>query len=91
MSSIVPFSQTTTNVIASFTVMVNSVALFSSAQILVSNYTAEGKFVNAVNLNMTGSDYTNWGGDDTYVIHWAATQLGYTLDGTTTGSVSYIG
>jgi hypothetical protein len=89
MSSIIPYIQTTTRTITSFNVIVNSITLFSSANLLVSNYDESGQFVNAVNLIMDGNDYAQWGGDDSYVVNWVAIQLGYTLENTGSGSVSY--
>lgn len=69
----------TTQIISSFTVSVSNVFLFESANLQVRLFDNNNNIANVFPLTLTGTDYTNWGGDDTYLYQYVADKMGYTL------------
>jgi hypothetical protein len=65
----------TANKIAIFVV---GVQLFTKAEIHVHFLNEKEENIKVHVLNMSGEDYTNWIGDDNYVINWVLGQLSAT-------------
>ena len=77
--NIQPTIQTTSVTITSFTVEINKLILFTSANFRVLLRNVEGNVVNIVFVNMLGDDYARWSNNDEYVYQFIAEQLGFTL------------
>ena len=78
-SNIQPSVFTTSRTIVSFTVVCENVKLFQDATFRVDSLDAEGNVVNRQYLTMTKEQYLSWNNDDSYVINFVATTLGYTI------------
>ena len=68
-----------TQIISSFTVSVSNVCLFESVSLQVRLFDNNNNIANIFPLLLSGSDYMNWGGDDTYLYQYVADKMGYTL------------
>ena len=77
MSSIQPFVITTSRTVVSFTVICHNINLFNDATFKVDSLDADGNIVNRQYLTMTQEQYLAWNNDDSYVINFVATTLGY--------------
>ena len=73
------YEKVTTHVINSFSVSVLDVVLFVSVTLNVFLKDANGVIVNCSQLTLTGTDYTNWGGDDNYILNYVSSKLGFTV------------
>ena len=80
-SNIQPSIFTTSRTIVSFTVVCEGVKLFESARFRVDSLDADGNVVERQYLTMSTEQYLAWNNDDSYVINFVATTLGYTLSG----------
>ena len=78
-SNIQPSVFTTSRTIVSFTVVCDNVKLFQDATFRVDSLDAEGNVVNRQYLTMSNEQYLAWNNDDSYVINFVATTLGYTI------------
>jgi hypothetical protein len=76
--------QPTTITGVSFDLRVQNITLYKSAVICCVVYDSSSNMIKANNFELSGDDYTNWGGDDTYLINYAANLYGYTIIPTTT-------
>lgn len=80
MSNIIePYTQTTTQVITSFTVTCRSLTLFETATFTVDSFDASNNLVSRQVLQMSTPEYLEWKNNDEFVVIWAADQLGYVL------------
>jgi len=79
MNQIVPDSQTTTITTTGFTVTCRNVNLFENASFMVDTFDVNGVLLNRQVLTMTNQQYLEWNNNDSYVVQWVATTLGYTL------------
>jgi hypothetical protein len=77
------YQQVVTKTITNFSVVVRDVILNTRASLVVQCYDASGKVIEVKNLVLSGADYTNWGVDDQYIIHYVARQLGFTIEEST--------
>jgi hypothetical protein len=77
--SIVDFQIVSTVTVSSFSVSVTNVIVFNSATLNVCLFNTDNNLVNVFPLTLSGDDYTNWGGDDTYLYQYVANKMGYTL------------
>jgi|688.fasta_scaffold343463_2 hypothetical protein len=77
--NILPTTQTTSVTITSFTVEINNLILFTSANFRVLLRNIEGNVVNVVFVEMSGDNYARWSNNDEYVYQFVAEQLGFTL------------
>ena len=80
-SNIQPSVFTTSRTIVSFSVTCDTIQLFKNASFRVDSFDADGNVVNRQYLTMTSEQYLSWQNDDSYVINFVATTLGYTLSG----------
>jgi hypothetical protein len=69
-----PITKTTTQDITDFTVTVQNVVLYTEATLYVRLF-SDKNFCGSVYINLTGSDYTNWGEDDSYITTFVANWL----------------
>jgi hypothetical protein len=76
---VVPCTKTEVYNITSVTVNVVQINLNQSATISVTLFTDTGKAAMNTLLNMSGSDYTKWGNDDTYINKFVGSQLNITI------------
>lgn len=65
--------------IKSFTVYVTNINLFANATLNVRLFDSNNIAVSAFPMILSGTDYTNWGGDDMYIYQYVADKMGYTL------------
>jgi hypothetical protein len=79
MSDIVPVDKTTTKTITKFTLDISKMTLNESATFRVSLFDANNNYIDATNVTLEGQAYLDWGNDDTYIINYVATELGFTL------------
>ena len=77
--SIDDFQLVTTETVTSFTVSVSNIILFKSVNLQIRLINSSNNVVQAFPLTLSGTDYTNWGGDDTYLYQYVADKMGYTL------------
>ena len=70
-----PITQTISITYSFFTVALFSMVFNTSATFLVQLYDTNYKLVDSRKLNMIGSDYNNWQGNDDYVYEWVNQQL----------------
>jgi hypothetical protein len=78
-SAIQPFVVTTSRTVVSFSVTCQGVELFTSATFRVDSFDESNNIVDRQTLTMTPEQYLSWNNDDTYVINFVATTLGYTI------------
>jgi len=69
------------------TIKVTNVVLKTSVEIQVMFYDSNKVMGDMKMLTLTGSDYTNWGNDDSYIVNMICQKFGLTLSDTTTSSV----
>lgn len=62
----------------SIIITVESVQLFTSAQITVSYFDNNGMFIKIDRLTMEGTDYANWSNDDQYIYTYVYKTLNIT-------------
>jgi hypothetical protein len=79
MLDIVPVDKTTTKTITRFTLDISQLTLGESATFRVSMFDVDDKYIDATYVSLEGQAYLDWGNDDTYVINYVATVLGFTL------------
>jgi hypothetical protein len=71
-----PYNITINNTAFSFKVEVLELVLYTSATFRVTFYDANNVPVDCKILTMSGYEYTDWQGTDTYALNWIRTQLG---------------
>lgn len=76
-----PFDQVTVKVIYGFDVEVVNIVLNTSARLAVRLYDQNNMVINVQMMELTGTDYTNWGSDDDYIITYVAQKLGFVING----------
>ena len=65
--------------INSFKVSISNINLFTNATLNVRLFDSNNNAVSAFPMILSGTDYTNWGGDDMYIYQYVADKMGYTL------------
>ena len=78
-NKIEPFTQTTSVTTESFNVACRNVDLFNNASFTVDTFDSSNNMLNRQVLTMTNQQYLEWNNNDSYVIDWVATTLGFTL------------
>jgi hypothetical protein len=66
-----------TNVINNIKIKVNKLVLFKSVSLCV-NLLNDNKLIDNKFFELTGTEYTNWMNDDTYIVTYVLTQLNLT-------------
>uniref|UniRef100_A0A6C0EQA7 Uncharacterized protein n=1 Tax=viral metagenome TaxID=1070528 RepID=A0A6C0EQA7_9ZZZZ len=71
-----PFQQTVVNTITSFDIDIRNVILFTQAEIIVRFYNDLKQMIDLKVITISGDDYAQWGGDDTYILKYISNKLG---------------
>ena len=77
---VVPYTQTTTQVITSFTVSCRSLDLFNNATFTVDSFDVNNNLISRQVIPITNQQYLEWNNNDEYIINLMASILGYTLE-----------
>jgi|688.fasta_scaffold606456_2 hypothetical protein len=78
MSAIEPVDKTITQTIVRFSLDIIELLLNQSATFRVSLYNANDKVIDTKFVTVEGTDYSNWGNDDEYIVQFVASQLEFT-------------
>ena len=78
-TQIQPFTQTTTNVITSFSVSCRSLNLFVDATFTVDSFDASGNLISRQVVPITTEQYLEWNNNDSFIVSLMAQILGYTI------------
>jgi hypothetical protein len=68
---------TRTQTINNVKIQVMNIKLYTSVSVIASMF-SDKSLVDTKIFNLEGTDYTNWGNDDDYIINYVLTQLGLT-------------
>ena len=68
-------TKTIVKAVSYFTVTVRNVALYTSAELEVRLFSNTDEFLDIVIISLTGTDYTNWGSEDSYITAYVTTWL----------------
>lgn len=68
-------SLTTTKIVNGFIINQINVTPFTSAVIVLSLYDASNNLITTKSINLTGTDYTNWGNNDQYLINYIENKI----------------
>jgi hypothetical protein len=79
MSFIEPVDKTITQTIVRFSLDIIELILNTSATFRVLCYDVNNKLIETKFVSLEGTDYTNWGNDDEYVVQFVSSQLGFIL------------
>lgn len=77
-TKIIPKEVAVINNITSITIQVASIVFNTSAVLFVSLYDDNDKYISTVNLDLKDDDYTNWGNNDDYLLHFVCEKLNIT-------------
>ena len=72
-----PYVKPTLNV-TNIQIRVQNLVLFTSVTVNVILMGANNEFIDSVSYTLSGTEYTNWNNDDTYIVDYVLTQLGLT-------------
>ena len=59
-------------------IRVTNLVLFTSVNLNVLLMDSNNNFIDAKQYTLTGTDYTNWSNDDSYIVNYVLAQLGLT-------------
>jgi len=76
---IVDYQKVITKTYSYITVQIRNVVLNTSVEIQVTFFDANKNMGDMKSVTLTGTEYTNWGNDDNYIINMACQKLGLTL------------
>jgi hypothetical protein len=76
--NIEPKEDIITRELYSIIISVESIQLFTSAQIAVSYFDTNGLFIKVDRITMAGEDYANWSNDDQYIYTYVYNKLNIT-------------
>lgn len=79
MSSIQPFDKTIIQTIVRFSLDITILILNQSATFTVSLYNVNDIVIDRQFITLEGTDYINWGNDDSYIIQFVAKKFGFIL------------
>ena len=68
-------SLTTTKIVNGFIINQVNLTPFTSAVIITSLYDCPNNLITVTSINLTGSDYTNWGNNDQYLINYIENKI----------------
>lgn len=86
MSSIQPFEKTVIKTIVRFSLNITELILNTSATFSVLCYDIDDKLIDTKFVSIEGTDYVNWGNNDSYVIDFVANKLGFVLSSKNEGN-----
>ena len=70
-----PVTITTTKSINGFLINNVSITPFTSASVIISLYDSSNNYIQNSTINLTGTNYTNWGNNDQYLITYIESQI----------------
>ena len=70
-----PINITTTKSINGFLINQVSITPFTSASVVISLYDSSNNYIKNSTINLTGTNYTNWGNNDQYLITYIESQI----------------
>ena len=70
-----PCNLTTTKTISGFLINQVTITPFTEANVVTSLYDASNNLIATRSIVLTGSDYTNWGNNDTYLIDFIESKI----------------
>ena len=70
-----PITITTTKSINGFLINQVSITPFTSASVIISLYDSSNNYIQNSTINLTGTNYTNWGNNDQYLISYIESQI----------------
>ena len=70
-----PITITTTKSINGFLINNVSITPFTSASVIISLYDSSNNYIQNSTINLTGTNYTNWGNNDQYLITYIEGQI----------------
>ena len=70
-----PVTITTTKSINGFLINQVSITPFTSASVIISLYDSSNNYIKNSTINLTGTNYTNWGNNDQYLITYIESQI----------------
>jgi hypothetical protein len=73
------FPEVITKIYSYISVSVRSVVLNTSVDIQVMLFDINKNYSDMKTVTLTGTEYTSWGSDDTYILNMACQKLGFTL------------
>jgi hypothetical protein len=79
MANIIPVDKTITKTITRFTLDISELVINTLARFRVSQYDANDNLIDATNVTIEGEEYTNWRGDDTYVVNLISQKMGFII------------
>jgi hypothetical protein len=74
---VVDSTYTRSSVINNIQVRVMNVVLYNSVSVYATLF-SDKNVIDTKSFLLTGTDYTDWGNDDDYIVNYALTQLGLT-------------
>jgi hypothetical protein len=73
------YQQVVTKTYSYISVSITNVVLNTSVDIQVMIYDSNQNMIDLKLLTLSGTDYTNWGNDDSYILNISCQKLGFTL------------
>ena len=70
-----PVTITTTKTVNGFLINQVSITPFTSASLVISLYDSSNNYIKNSTINLTGTNYTNWGNNDQYLISYIESQI----------------
>ena len=70
-----PVTITTTKSVNGFLINQVSITPFTSASVIISLYDSSNNYIQNSTINLTGTNYTNWGNNDQYLITYIEGQI----------------
>ena len=70
-----PITITTTKSINGFLINQVSITPFTSASVIISLYDSSNNYIQNSTINLIGTNYTNWGNNDQYLISYIESQI----------------
>ena len=70
-----PITITTTKNVNGFLINQVTITPFTSASVIISLYDSSNNYIKNSTINLTGTNYTNWGNNDQYLITYIESQI----------------
>ena len=70
-----PVTITTTKSVNAFFINQVTITPFTSASIIISLYDSSNNYIKNSTISLTGTNYTNWGNNDQYLITYIESQI----------------
>ena len=73
------YERVSTRTISSIYIMIESLELFKSVTIRVTYMDTTNVYVDSELITLDGTNYSNWGNDDTYLYNYISTKKGFVI------------